>query len=132
MIQETNLDVLCAKYGFSIAKNTKDDTLITKALGVLQEQGPYAYFLFLQSRGESEKQAALKMIKDSGALIAEIFENLKGRNFQEDWPDILRTKILNDLDNIFLVLQLLEQTLVYARYHAKSIKDAKSTKEESK
>lgn len=123
MIQDTNLDALCAEYGFRIAKNTKNDVLITKALGVLQEQGAYAFFLFLQSRGSSEKEAALRIINDSGGLIAEIFNNIEMENFQEKWPSILKANILNNLDSLFLVLQLLEQTLVYARYHAKAIKE---------
>ena len=123
MIQKTNLDALCAKYGFKIAEKTKNDTLITKALGVLQEQGVYAFFLFLKSRGRAEREAALSMIIDSGDLIAEIFDNLKNEDFQKDWSDILRKNILDNLDNLFLVLQLLEQTLIYARYHAKSFKE---------
>jgi hypothetical protein len=123
MTQNTNLDALCAEYGFKIAKKTKNDVLITKALGVLQEQGVYAFFLFLQSRGSTEREAALSMVSDSGDLIAEIFDNLKSKDFQKDWSDILRKNILDNLDDLFLVLQLLEQTLIYARYHAKSIKE---------
>jgi len=52
-----NLDRLCAEYGEKFAREIADtfgskdrdkkaENLITKSLGVLQEQGVYAYVLF--------------------------------------------------------------------------------------
>ena len=51
-----NLDVACAKLGSKLAASGNKDTenSITKALGVLEEQGVYALFLYLVAR-ESAK-----------------------------------------------------------------------------
>src|SRR5690606_1197050 len=50
-----NLDAACAKLGAKLASSGNKDTenSITKALGVLEEQGVYALFLYLHAR---EKQ----------------------------------------------------------------------------
>ena len=48
-----NLDLACAKTGQAIAeKPSKElEKLVTTALAVLEEQGVYALFLFLKTRG---------------------------------------------------------------------------------
>lgn len=60
-----NLDKLCASFGNKLACGVfkafnndadKAENLILKALDVLQEQGIYAFTLFCESRGDSEKK----------------------------------------------------------------------------
>ena len=46
---DTILDMECAEWGETIANAVKDEAVITKALGVLQENGVYAFFLFLST-----------------------------------------------------------------------------------
>ncbi|MBU4479244.1 MAG: hypothetical protein KKH34_09225 [Candidatus Omnitrophica bacterium] len=116
-----NLDLICAREGRAIAENPSSDleNLITNALAVLEEQGVYALFLFLSTiNGKNKKalaeqvstklQAFLQKTPKSGALIpkdAIIFDALQ--------------KMSENLDNLLLARDLLRQTLVYARYHAK-------------
>ena len=54
-----NLDYLCMKYGHEIAecegKKTDKENLVTKALGVLQENGPYAMFLYLEGQKKTKE-----------------------------------------------------------------------------
>jgi len=125
MRENKNLDALCAKYGWDIANDTKDDTLINKALGVLQKQGIYAFFLFLESQGgTSEKKNAEKISKHCWGMLKETTNSIKDKEWKSDnWSKTLRENLLNDLDNLSLALQLLEQTLIYARYHAKALKE---------
>lgn len=125
-----NLDRLCAEYGEKFAreiagafgskdKDKKAENLITKSLGVLQEQGIYAYVLFNESRGQSEKNAGNKMneltkelLKDKLLLIGE------GDLLKEIRKD---EGLAADLEKLILAMQVLQQTLTYARYHAKAM-----------
>ncbi len=120
---EVNLDSKCAEFGWKIADATKDQTLINKALGVLTEQGVYAFFLFLESRGSSDKTYAEKIRQNSWNLLNETIEAIHGKGWNQQWPETLRNNLLNELDSLSLAYQLLEQTLIYARYHAKALKE---------
>jgi len=62
----TNLDSLCAQHGYDIVRTvapngslsesdkSKLENTITKCLGVLQENGVYAFFLYLDYRKEEK------------------------------------------------------------------------------
>ena len=117
-----------AQSGIDDVKKPVDtlERLVTKALGVLQSQGIYAMMLFLFSRSGDEDKVATKCIRP------QLFEALKGlQSFQNaripphdaDAKTALNfysEKILADLDTLLLVRDLYEQTLIYARYHAKA------------
>ncbi|HWP02270.1 MAG TPA: hypothetical protein VNL96_02335 [Gemmatimonadaceae bacterium] len=60
-----NLDLECAKLGRELAELKSDGKLVeekvfTAALGVLEEQGPYACFLYLQAREDKLGRAIAK------------------------------------------------------------------------
>jgi len=119
-----NLDIICAKYGDCISKsvngkfNDKDKTenLITKSLGVLQEDGVYAFFLYLLSLS-SEKEGAEVLSIDALSLIKEI--GLAPSNKTD--PLSAARNLANNLDHLLLAKEVLEKTLIYARYHAKAL-----------
>lgn len=123
-----NLDLACAKEGKTIAeKLSKEDKtnaekpskelekLVTSALAVLEEQGVYALFLFLKSRSSNEAKKVsdtlhtfLKKTPQQAPLLAgntDVFTSLQ--------------QVAKDLDKLLLARDLLRQTLVYARYHAR-------------
>ncbi len=133
-----NLDRCCAQYGWQMAEQAKEkldsdtkgrnaEILITKSLGVLQENGVYAFFLYLASRSKKEKEGA-EAIK---GIAAELLEEVQIPNFQLYTADPLLAVrgskeqkvdgLADDLDNLLLVKRLLEQALIYARYHAKAL-----------
>lgn len=111
-----NLDAQCAHYGFNLAEKVKDDTLITKTLGVLQEQGVYAVFLYLTSKEKKENAAKhlWRFLKDDSVGL------LTGDWDPNKWPENLH-QLLNNIDDLFFARSLMEQMLIYARYHAKSL-----------
>lgn len=131
-----NLDRCCAQYGWQMASEAKGkldqdkksrnaETLITKSLGVLQENGVYAFFLYLVSRSGKEKEGA-KSIK---GLAAELLKEAQIPAFQSNLDPLEAVRGSNDgkscglaadLDNLLLAKRLLEQALIYARYHAKA------------
>ncbi len=120
------LDMKCAQYGSKIAdevfKNSKKDkakteNLITRSLGVLQEDGVYAFFLYTASKADAIRTLASSFLKDRGLLT------------YTDGADVLavvRDGFRENLDNLLFAKELLERTLVYARYHAKALANSKA------
>jgi len=124
-----NLEQFCAEYGYKFAEEVsraygfnskKAEVLITKALGVLQEQGLYAFVLFCESRPSGERIGA-EEIKE---LTQELLKKLQLVN-DGDLLDELRKDdgLLTRLDDLMLAIQVLEKSLIYARFHAKAMKE---------
>ncbi len=107
----TNLDMECAKLGAQLAKQSDDKTL-TDALSVLEEQGVYAFFLYLNQKNERRR------------IINSCREFLKGHlpgGFGADNDAFRATQDLSgDIDKLLLARDLLRQSLIYGRYHAKA------------
>jgi hypothetical protein len=154
-----NLDKLAAEHARNMVKVVEEtygrdgkkvkaseaDTLFTKALGVLQENGIYAAFLLLLSRsGDADKPAdPMKMKAEQLSACfaaAELLGLLDEPDLKylhlampntPDWRAVnaQKKKILDhlagevctaDLDKLLFVKALFEQTLIYARYGAKA------------
>mgnify|MGYP005841097321 CR=1 FL=1 len=119
-----NLDLLCARYGCDMAKQVYEalkkgaENHITKSLGVLQENGVYAFFLYQASRGEREEAGAKKLARSADALLAEAAVDA-GR-FGVGDPLTATLDLAANLDQLLLAKRLLEQALIYARYHVKA------------
>lgn len=125
---EKNLDKLCANFGDKLARKVceafnndadKAENFILKSLGVLQEQGIYAFTLFCRSRGDAEKRGARvveelakELLKDKLLLIGDkdLLEEI-GRD----------GGLASDLEKIVFAVQVLEKALIYGRYHAKAM-----------
>jgi hypothetical protein len=112
-----NLDLKCAEIGRRLAELKVDqkpieEKVFTNALAVLEEQGPYACFLFLEAR---EGEAGQKITQHMADFLGSILDTKANNN-----PlDFLRT-IASDLDRLLFARDLLRQAFVYARYHAKA------------
>jgi len=129
--RERHLDRLAAHHAQEIIRQTQGeratdvDNTVTKALGVLQEDGIYACALFLKSRTREEKKRA-------DVVMDEMLSLLDGLGFGWGKPrsdraeDILRhisDKVTRDkLERLLLAKETLEQMLIYARYGAKARK----------
>jgi hypothetical protein len=106
------------------------DNLVTKALGVLQENGVYACFLFLFSRSRQEDEAIAQVVRAQLLRLA-------GEDLHFGWDDLathasassntvlpkVSGTICRDLDPLLMTKELFEQTLIYARYGAKARKN---------
>ncbi len=120
-----NLDQLCAQYGWQMAKEVYDaikkqaETHITKSLGVLQEDGVYAFFLYQVSRGSREKPGADKLKEQAAEFLKKA--DIQAFRNAGDPLQAVRDQLANDLDQLLLAKRLLEQALIYARYHAKAL-----------
>jgi len=121
-MKQLNLDQLAAQYAQKIVNDGQAglENLITKTIGVLQEQGVYACLLFLFSRTSNEKNLAEKTRPHLYNLLKELpafkEQEINDRNALEFFADT----VSSDLDTLLLVKELYEQTLIYARYGAKA------------
>ena len=101
--------VICEVGSIIAGEAHKDD--IEKALGVLCNDGVYAYYVFVESRGQNiflkgvEKLAKYKYTDT----------RLEGNKYQEYFR-----KMSNNINDLLFFKEILEQALTYARYHAKA------------
>lgn len=121
-MKQLNLDQLAAQYAQKIVADGKAEieNLITKTLGVLQEQGIYACMLFLFSRTSNEKNLAAKTRPHLYALLKELPVFAASEINDSNALKFFADTVCNDLDTLLLVKDLYEQTLIYARYGAKA------------
>ena len=126
-IVQFNLDRLAAQHAQAIIRRTNEkkaaeiDNTVTKTLGVLQENGIYACFLYLKAKE-----------KENGDVVAdEMLNLLDGLGFGWEKPrskaadDVLchiteKVTDTNHLERLLLTKEILEQMLIYARYGAKA------------
>jgi hypothetical protein len=127
-----NVDLFCVMHAQRIvnrlipanaAKKTAKDaeSLITKALGILQGQGIYAMFLWGDSRRKWEKNGVEKDTAEKifAPLIRDVLQGINGTVITT--LETLRdSPFLTNLSAMLLAKRVMEQTLVYARYHAKA------------
>ncbi len=119
-----NVDMICADYGSKIAAkiDKSDESLVNKSLGVLQEEGVYAFFLFLAAQDKGKKSTSAYCIQtEIFDLLKVFFQSIK--NSQEDILSIARNNLAEDLNDLFLSRDIIERTMVYARYHLKAKED---------
>lgn len=119
-----NLDKECFSSSTRIAgvlSNVKEDerkkkakdlfNIITKSLGVLQEDGVFAFYVYLKS----EKEETIE--KETIKLLNKVFK----KNMSYTLEDI--RNITDDINTLLFAKSLIEKTLIYARYQAKSMSD---------
>lgn len=126
-----NLDRTAAMHAQKMVNATtgkKTETLerlVTKSLGVLQEQGVYALMLFLFSRTSDEGEIA-PFIRKQLCLALKVFPCFSNEKTVPDTDEqgivlpFFVNHVAGDLDTLFLVRDLFEQTLIYARFGAKA------------
>ncbi|HGY90451.1 MAG TPA: hypothetical protein ENK43_04700 [Planctomycetes bacterium] len=108
-----NLDLACARLGSDIAGIAElEEKTINAALSVLEEQGIYACFLYLQGREKKTGEEILKKLSDVIAQELSLDENRK--------PMAVAEKVSEDLDRLLFTRELLSRAMVYARHHLKA------------
>lgn len=114
-----NLDLCCAKFGRMLSTiDEVDEKLLQDSLSVLEEQGLYAFFLYLKAHGK----------EPGGEVMAECYQFLRnnsvmGQKFQVSANiDVFNAvlELSQSLDDLIFARELLIQALVYARYHSKA------------
>lgn len=111
-----NLDIACAKAGNNLAERPSKElaNLVTNAIAVLEKQGVYALFLFLEKPGGGNENVSCKLhefLKVTPQQTPLISGNAK--------ICIALQEMAKDLDKLLLAHDLLGQVLAYARCHAR-------------
>jgi hypothetical protein len=118
-----NLDLEAARASQKIIectmsnKSSEVENLITKTLGVLQENGVYASILYLDSRTNKAEKDICPIVKKE---LIDTTKAVVKQSVNEDNYKYIRDEICSDLDMLLLTKQLWEQILTYARYGAKA------------
>jgi hypothetical protein len=120
-----NLDYLAATYAQAIVRRTADkkagdvDNTVTKALGVLQENGVYACFLYLLAK---EKENGRVVVEEMLNLLKDLKfdQSIPNSNNPQDVLQYISNKVTTNLERLLLAKETLEQMLIYARYGAKA------------
>lgn len=115
----TNLDYLCIKTGQEIGKVTGKN-ILQKSLGVLQEDGVYAMFLWLEKKAKNAniREEFVKLFKE-GPLEPYFADSFNSVN--DDFSSFCHglKKITKDIDKLLFMKKIIERTLTYAYYHAR-------------
>jgi hypothetical protein len=121
LIADTNREIVPTKEGEKKPTKSEVENLITKALGVLQENGVYACMLFLYSRTSNSDKAVSEVTRKELITMTRLSgKEAPTKDDTEDVLNYLTDNICNDLDILLFTKQLWEQTLIYARYSAKA------------
>lgn len=93
---------------------------ITKALGILIEDGPFAYFIWLKSQDKEPHRAMLiqtaRLLKDHLHFDIDISADIK-----DTLEFLFVHNISSDLNMLILAKTVIERMLIYARYKAKAM-----------
>ena len=86
-----------------------------KALGILIEDGPFAYSVWLESKNEAPHKSinnqSIGILKDENVSL------INNNNLREG----VLNDIASDLNKLILTKKVLERMLIYARYRAKAL-----------
>lgn len=123
-----NLDLLCAKWGRDVAQmsgcNVGKKKAVLSALSVLEGQGVYAMFLFVEAKhGGTGLGSVLKNFLSEVPGI-DFFHKKDGeKETRKSDTDLLSSigEIGEDLDRLWLARDLLRQVLIYAKYHLQAM-----------
>ncbi len=117
-----NLDYLCAKFGQEIGENSNEAHL-RKTLGILQEDGVYAMFLWLEKEDNNVREK-LNNLLNKEEIKKYLLQDSK--DFPQEFKGFCERlcEVTQDIDKLFFLKKILERSLTYALYHSK-IKDTK-------
>lgn len=140
MSKKENLDAVINKLGYDILKNISETNgpersglkaHIDKALGVLVNDGVYAYYVFSISKDKNKDKKIYSKIFVND-IIKELKEyvNLKDERLKDinnsdkkDGNEIFFQSLSENLHELLFFREALEKVLIYARYHAKALGD---------
>ena len=97
-------------------KKKKALNLIDKALGVLAGNGVYAYYVYIISQKDDDFNRIFLDIFEKAFNKVKNKQNYSPRDRQNYFKDITE-----NISKLLFLKQLLEKTLIYARYHARAM-----------
>ncbi len=117
----TNLDAYCAHCAHQIVElsgpncDKELENRLNNALAVLQEDGVYAFYLFLKYRKLDRGPWPV------WPILAELLQNPELGSPLQGNDDLAVIQMSESLHRLLLVKQLAERTLIYVRYGLRSL-----------
>ncbi|HEY8541247.1 MAG TPA: hypothetical protein VIL29_02615 [Pseudothermotoga sp.] len=118
-----NLDFVCVKIAQEIVSSSGDEKKklennLRKALGVLQEDGVYAMFLWLEDKDKTVREKLTGLLNEPE--IRRYLLNDSAR-FSRDFAAFCRNlaEVAKDIDKLLFMKRIIERILIYALYHSK-------------
>jgi len=126
-----NLDYRCMEYGQKIGKisDSKLENNLRKALGVLQEDGVYAMFLWLEKNASDVRKELVELFnkedETTHVKLSNYFLKSNKSFSQDDFDEFCNDlrEVAKDIDKLLFMKKLLERTVTYALYHARAKRD---------
>ncbi len=111
-----NLEALISKISFEIVnEKILDENEINKLLGVLSSNGVYAMWVWAKSQKDINEENLFDKLYD---LLKKVKEKTSNENYEAYFQNVSQ-----DIHKLLFLKQLLEKTLIYARYHAKALEN---------
>ncbi len=112
-----NLDIQCAELGRRLADiRGMDEKTVNVLMSVLEEQGPYAMFLYLRARHNQVARPVTERVLNFLRKPEVFGHKVDATN---DVFDAIQ-RLAEDLDDLLFVRDLLRTAFSYARYHLKA------------
>ena len=126
-----NLDYRCMEYGQRIGKisDSNLESNLRKALGVLQEDGVYAMFLWLEKNASDVRKELVELFnkedETTHVKLSNYFLKSNKSFSQDDFDEFCNDlrEVAKDIDKLLFMKKLLERTVTYALYHARAKRD---------
>ncbi len=124
-----NLEIELATKAEQIAEKGVTHKQITDALGVLEEQGLYAFFLYIKANEKGKQCKAFENLRSECLTYLKKLPYQTPPQSSNDQDALEFAKSLaGNLDDLLFARDMLCQCLIYARYHAKA-KEEKDKRE---
>jgi len=118
MMENDNLESAINQIAFEIVnKEILKENQINKLLGVLSNDGVYAMWVYARSEKNIDEKEVMKEFEPIFKL-ANPDLNEKNLDYEEFFKALAK-----DLWSLLFIKDLLEKTLIYARYHAKAMEE---------
>lgn len=127
-----NIDLECMNSAENVFKNIKGDKAenperaINEAIAVLKENGLYALVIYLEANFKKDKNnnpqvTVYSRISEGIQAFGKIMKAWSGEDLRKNVRDLSST---DNIFNLFFVVDVVEQMLIYLRYLAKGLPKA--------
>ncbi|MFU0800649.1 MAG: CRISPR type III-B/RAMP module-associated protein Cmr5 [Xylanivirga thermophila] len=134
MAVNKNLDAAINSFSYDMVKKMVENKKykqkllnnIEKALGVLTNDGVYAYYVFCKSQIDKENKDNPEkdpMFQIYIMNIVKEFQTFVKHKLNDKGYDAFFCKLSEDIHDLLFFKDIIEQVLIYARYHAKACGD---------
>ncbi len=122
-----NIDSVINEVSYEIArkisKNAKYQNEVDKALGVLVNDGLYAYYVYVKTKIKKDSNEKGNIFIDELRPLLKFIKVEENEGQENALNEKCLEKLSKDLNNLLFFRDLVERVLVYVRYYLKAMGD---------